>query len=62
MIVFSEKIVTFADFMETQELHRGRLIDHIQLVVQDFSASQAFYAAVLASLNVPMGGTGDGFF
>ncbi|MGY1488293.1 VOC family protein [Methylobacillus pratensis] len=48
--------------METQQLHRGRLIDHIQLVVQDLSASQAFYAAVLASLNVPMGGTGDGFF
>lgn len=48
--------------METQELHRGRLIDHIQLVVQDISKSQAFYAAILASLNVPMGGTGDGYF
>ena len=29
--------------METQELHRGRLIDHIQLVVRDLAASQAFY-------------------
>ncbi|RMX05751.1 VOC family protein [Corticibacter populi] len=48
--------------MEAQELHRGRLIDHIQLVVQDLAASHAFYAAVLASLDVPMGGTGDGFF
>lgn len=48
--------------METQELHRGRLIDHIQLIVQDLSASQAFYTAVLDSLNVPMGGTGDGYF
>lgn len=48
--------------METQELHRGRLIDHIQLVVQDLSASQTFYTAVLASLDVPMGGTGDGYF
>lgn len=32
--------------METQELHRGRLIDHIQLVVRDLAASQAFYEAV----------------
>lgn len=48
--------------METHELHRGRLIDHIQLVVQDLPASQAFYAAVLACLNVPMGGSGDDYF
>jgi len=32
--------------METMELHRGRLIDHIQLVVHDLRASQAFYTAV----------------
>ncbi len=48
--------------MEIQELHRGRLIDHIQLVVKDFSVSHTFYAAVLASLNVPVGGQGDGYF
>jgi len=48
--------------METQELHRGRLIDHIQLVVQDLAAAQAFYAAIFDALNIPMGGTGDGFF
>jgi catechol 2,3-dioxygenase-like lactoylglutathione lyase family enzyme len=48
--------------METQELHRGRLIDHIQLVVRDLAASQKFYSAVFKSLNIPMGGTGDGFF
>lgn len=48
--------------METHALHRGRLIDHIQLVVRDLSASQAFYGAVLACLGVPMGGTGDGYF
>ncbi len=48
--------------METNELHRGRLIDHIQLVVRDLPASQAFYAAILDALDVPMGGTGDGFF
>ena len=48
--------------METQELHRGRLIDHLQLVVRDLPASQAFYEAVLKVLGVPMGGTGDGYF
>lgn len=48
--------------METQELHRGRLIDHIQLVVQDLLASQAFYSAILDVLDVPMGGTGEGYF
>ena len=48
--------------MEIQELHRGRLIDHIQLVVKDLSVSHTFYAAVLASLNVPVGGQGDGYF
>ena len=48
--------------MDTQELHRGRLIDHIQLVVRDLPASQAFYGAVFEVLQVPMGGTGDGYF
>ena len=48
--------------METQELHRGRLIDHIQLVVRDLAAAQAFYAAIFEALNIPIGGTGDGFF
>jgi catechol 2,3-dioxygenase-like lactoylglutathione lyase family enzyme len=48
--------------MEAQELHRGRLIDHIQLVVQDIAASQAFYIAIFDILKIPIGGTGDGFF
>jgi catechol 2,3-dioxygenase-like lactoylglutathione lyase family enzyme len=48
--------------METRELHRGRLIDHIQLVVRDLFASQTFYTAIFDVLNIPMGGTGDGFF
>lgn len=48
--------------METQELHRGRLIDHIQLVVRDLAASQLFYTAVFQALQVPMGGTGEGYF
>ena len=48
--------------METEELHRGRLIDHLQLVVRDLAASQAFYAAVFEALQVPMGGAGEGYF
>ncbi|WP_225782927.1 VOC family protein [Xenophilus sp. Marseille-Q4582] len=48
--------------METNQLHRGRLIDHLQLVVRDLKASQAFYTAVLAVLEIPIGGTGDSYF
>jgi catechol 2,3-dioxygenase-like lactoylglutathione lyase family enzyme len=48
--------------METQELYRGRLIDHLQLVVGDLEASHRFYEAVLAALGVPMGGRGDDWF
>lgn len=47
--------------METQELYRGRLIDHIQLVVRDFEASRRFYEAVFAALEVPISGSGDDF-
>jgi catechol 2,3-dioxygenase-like lactoylglutathione lyase family enzyme len=48
--------------MESQELHRGRLIDHIQLVVRDLAASRAFYSAVFDVLKMPIGGTGDDYF
>ena len=48
--------------MEHQELHRGRLIDHLQLVVRDLAASRTFYEAVFKSLQVPIGGTGDDYF
>lgn len=48
--------------METNELHRGRLIDHLQLVVRDLAQSKRFYAAVLEALGVPLGGEGPGFF
>ena len=48
--------------MEAQQLHRGRLIDHVQLVVHDLAASRAFYEAALGALNVPMGGEGEGYF
>jgi catechol 2,3-dioxygenase-like lactoylglutathione lyase family enzyme len=36
------------------ELHRGRLIDHVQLVVADLEASRRFYEAVFKVLNVPL--------
>jgi catechol 2,3-dioxygenase-like lactoylglutathione lyase family enzyme len=48
--------------METQELHRGRLIDHIQLVVRDLPAARRFYVAILESLDVPIGGTAEDYF
>jgi catechol 2,3-dioxygenase-like lactoylglutathione lyase family enzyme len=48
--------------METQELHRGRLIDHIQLVVKDLPAAQKFYFAIFEKLNIPLGGKGDNYF
>ena len=48
--------------METQELHRGRLVDHIQLVVADLSASRRFYDAVLGVLGIPLGGEADSHF
>lgn len=48
--------------METQQLHRGRLIDHLQLVVADLDASKRFYSALLGALGVPLGGEGPGFF
>lgn len=47
--------------METQELHRGRLIDHIQLVVADFPASRKFYAALFDVLDIPVGGEADSY-
>jgi len=48
--------------METQELHRGRLIDHLQLVVRNLAASRSFYEAVFEVLRVPMGGIADDYF
>jgi len=48
--------------MEAQELHRGRLIDHVQLVVADLAVSRRFYEAVLGALGIPLGGEGPGFF
>jgi catechol 2,3-dioxygenase-like lactoylglutathione lyase family enzyme len=48
--------------MDVQEIHRGRLIDHVQLVVADLERSRRFYRAVSEVLGVPWGGEGPGFF
>ena len=48
--------------MERQTLHRGRLVDHIQLVVKDVAASRAFYGALMAVLEIPPGGSAQGHF
>jgi catechol 2,3-dioxygenase-like lactoylglutathione lyase family enzyme len=47
--------------MKTQ-LHRGRLIDHLHLVVGDVKASQRFYRAVLSVLGIGLGGEGKDHF
>jgi catechol 2,3-dioxygenase-like lactoylglutathione lyase family enzyme len=44
------------------QLYRGRLIDHIQLVVRDLSASRRFYEAVFDVLGIPIGGEAEDFF
>ena len=48
--------------MEAQRLHRGRLIDHLQLVVKDLAATRRFYGAVFDVLDIPIGGEGDNWF
>jgi catechol 2,3-dioxygenase-like lactoylglutathione lyase family enzyme len=47
--------------METQELHRGRLIDHIQLVVRDLPAAKRFYTGIFESLNIPISGSAEDY-
>jgi catechol 2,3-dioxygenase-like lactoylglutathione lyase family enzyme len=42
--------------MDIQELYRGRLIDHLQLVVKDLAASKRFYMAAFEVLGIPLGG------
>lgn len=48
--------------MEVHELYRGRLIDHIQIVVTDLQRSRQFYDAVFKVLGIPFGGEGPEFF
>lgn len=44
------------------DLHRGRLIDHVQIVVTNLNASKDFYRAVFKVLNIPLGGETEDFF
>ena len=44
------------------ELHRGRLIDHVQLVVRDLNASRRFCEAIFKALDMPISGSGDDHF
>ena len=46
----------------TMELHRGRMIDHLHLVVGDLEASRRFYQAVLGVLGIGLGGEGKTHF
>ena len=45
--------------MEKQERYRGRLIDHIGLVVRNLAASKDFYCTVFDALNIPIGGSDE---
>jgi catechol 2,3-dioxygenase-like lactoylglutathione lyase family enzyme len=44
------------------EIHRGRLIDHVQLVVADLEPSKRFYGGILEVLGIPRGGEGKDHF
>ncbi|PBB41915.1 MAG: VOC family protein [Mesorhizobium sp.] len=44
------------------QLYRGRLIDHLHLVVRDVKASRRFYGAVLEVLGIPIGGEAEDYF
>lgn len=44
------------------EFHRGRLLDHVQLVVRDLEASRRFYRAVLDVIGVAIVDAGQGYF
>ena len=48
--------------MEINQLHRGRLIDHVQLVVRDLKSSRDFYGAILAVLDIPIVTVTEDFF
>jgi len=48
--------------MDTMELHRGRLIDHLQLIVRDLPTSRRFYQAVFDTIGIPIAGEGDDYF
>jgi catechol 2,3-dioxygenase-like lactoylglutathione lyase family enzyme len=44
------------------EFHKGRLIDHVHLIVSDVNASKRFYRAILDVIGIPFGGEDEGYF
>ena len=48
--------------MEAEQLHRGRLIDHVHLIARDIEATKRFYAAALGALGRRIEGEGEGYF
>lgn len=48
--------------MKIDKILRGRLLDHLHLVVADLARSKRFYEAILGALDIPIGGEGPGFF
>ena len=46
--------------METKQLHRGRLIDHVHLIARDLAASRRFYDAALGAIGRKVEGEGEG--
>jgi hypothetical protein len=61
-VIFSSLDVKgHGELMETSEIYRGRLIDHLHLIVKDVKASQNFYKSVLQTLNISLSGVGVDF-
>ena len=48
--------------MNPTKLYRGRLIDHLHLVVRDIARSRRFYGAVLEPLGISIGGEAPDHF
>ncbi len=48
--------------MEMQKVQRGRLVDHVQLVVKDLAASRTFYEKTLGVLGIEIDFEGPGMF
>jgi len=48
--------------MATQTLYRGRLVDHVQLVVKDLAVSRSFYEKVLGVLGITIDFEAPGMF